>query len=92
MSIHHLTEMLELPSLDPELVFNTWVSKTEEVAMGVEPMKTELHRTTHFNDLTSDGLDVIYQEYMDLEKQLKRAMSSPTLARNPSPSKRGRVG
>jgi len=91
--IHHLTEMSELPSLNPALIFKTWVTTKEEAAMGVEPMKTELHRATHFNDLNSDGLNTIYQDYI-LEQQRKRAMSSAssqTSARNPSPSKRGRV-
>jgi len=64
--------------------------------MGVEPMKTELHRTTHFNGMNSDGLDIMYKEYVE-EQQRKRAMScvsqaSQTAAsRNPSPSKRGRI-
>jgi hypothetical protein len=95
MSIYHINEMSELPSLDPALVFTTWITKREEAAMGIEPMKTELHRTNHFNNLNSDGLEVIYQEYE--EQQRKRAMSSVSQAsqtsasRNPSPSKRGRV-
>jgi len=64
--------------------------------MGIEPMKTELHRTNHFKNLDSDGLEVIYQGYIK-EQQRKRAMSSVSQAsqtsasRNPSPSKRGRA-
>jgi len=46
MSIHHLTEMSELPFLNPALILKTWVTTKEEAAMGVEPMKTELHRAT----------------------------------------------
>ena len=96
MSIHHLTKMSELPSLDPALVFTTWITKREEAAMGIEPMKTKLHRTNHFKNLDSDGLEVIYQGYIK-EQQRKRAMSSVSQAsqtsasRNPSPSKRGRA-
>jgi hypothetical protein len=95
MFIYHINEMSELPSLDPALVFTTWIMKREEAVMGIEPMKTELHRTNHFKNLNSDRLKVIYQEFE--EKQWKWAMSSvsqasQTLAsRNPSPSKRGSV-
>ncbi len=55
--------MSELPSLNPALIFKTWITTKEEAAMGVEPMKTELHHATHFNDLNSDGLNTIYQDY-----------------------------
>ena len=92
LSLNHLTENYELPTLSPELLFTSFISKKEEHDMGVPNEKTESWRMTN-NMPDTDS----YMEW-EIEQSRKRAGSllsqssqSSTKSRNPSPTKKGRL-
>ena len=47
LSLDHLTGDYELPTLPPDLLVNSFVSKKEESDMGIPNEKTESWRTTN---------------------------------------------
>ena len=66
LSLNHLTETYELPTLSPELLF---ISKKEEHDMGVPNEKTESWR------MTNDMPDTDFYMEWEIEQSRKRAGS-----------------
>jgi hypothetical protein len=92
LSLNHLTANYELPTLPPELLFNSFISKKEEHDMGVPNEKTEGWRMSNRMPDTDS-----YTE-LEIEQSRKRAGSilsqssqDSTKSRQHSPSKRGRL-
>ena len=92
LSLNHLTENYELPTLSPELLFTSFVSKKEEHDMGVPNEKTESWR------MTNNMPDTDFYTEWEMEQSRKRAGSilsqssqSSTKSRHPSPTKKGRL-
>ena len=56
LSLNHLTENYELPTLSPELLFTSFISKKEEHDMGVPNEKTESWRMTNNMPLLYSGV------------------------------------
>jgi len=77
----HLTANYELPILPPELLFKSFISKTEEHDMGVPNEKTKDWRVSHHMPDTD-----FYMEW-EIEQSRKRAGSILSLESSQSSTK-----
>ena len=91
MTEEHLSEEGILASCPPELIVSTYISKSEEQWMGIEPERTTTYRdrNKHFGVHNSDDSSVFKSQ--EVFEQRKRAVSSLSQAsssfQQPSPTK-----
>lgn len=89
---NHLTDAGELPPFPPELRISCHISKLEELALGVQGERTRAWRDEN-KIPDSDVIDKLREELVRKRAASDVSQSSTGSSwRQPSPTKRGRVG